>query len=66
MKGETMARVAPKGRKHRSADALLRLVRSAVDQRPDHRSDDVDIALSDAFIGGVRHVGAHVPFAACL
>lgn len=45
-----MARVAPKGRKHLSADALFRLVRSAFDQLPDHRSDDVDIALSEAFM----------------
>jgi len=50
MKGGAMSIVAPKGRKHLSADALFRLVRSGFDHIPDHRCDDVDIALPDAFM----------------
>jgi hypothetical protein len=38
-----MSIVAPKGRKHLSADALFRLVRSGFDTIPDHRSDDAEI-----------------------
>jgi hypothetical protein len=43
-----MAIVAPKGRQHRSADALLRWVRSGFDTIPDHRSDEAEIALTEA------------------
>ena len=50
MKGVAMSIVAPKGRKHLSADALFRLVRSGFDHIPDHRCDDVDRALPDAFM----------------
>jgi len=39
-----MAIIAPKGRKHLSADALFRLVRSGFANIPDHCSDEVDIS----------------------
>jgi hypothetical protein len=45
-----MAIVAPKGRKHLSADALLRLIRSGFDTIPDYRSIDVEISLTDALM----------------
>ena len=46
--GFAMVSVAPKERKHLSADALLRLVRSGFDTIPDHRSPDTEIAFTDA------------------
>jgi hypothetical protein len=42
-----MASVAPKARKHLSADALLRLVHTGFDHIPDYRPAGVDIALPD-------------------
>jgi len=45
-----MSIVAPKGRKHLSADALFRLVRSGFATLPDYRPDDVDISLADALM----------------
>jgi hypothetical protein len=45
-----MSIVAPKGRKYLSADALFRLVRSGFDNIPDPRSDDSEIALTDALM----------------
>ena len=42
--GVAMAIIAPKGRKHLSADALFRLVRSGFANIPDHRSAEVDIS----------------------
>src|SRR3989454_3506860 len=45
-----MVIVAPKGRKHLSADALLRLIRSGFDTLPDYRSIDVEISLTDALM----------------
>lgn len=45
-----MSLVAPKGRKHLSADALFRLVRSGFTNIPDHRSTDVEISLTDALM----------------
>jgi hypothetical protein len=50
--GVAMAIIAPKGRKHLSADALFRLVRSGFATIPDHRSAEVDIALPDALMSG--------------
>ena len=50
--GGAMALIAPKGRKPLAADALLRLVRSGFATIPDHRSDEVDIALTDALMSG--------------
>ena len=45
-----MSMVAPKGRKHLSADALFRLVRSGFANIPDQHCDDVDISLTDALM----------------
>ena len=45
-----MARVAPKARKHLSADALFRLVHTGFDHISDYRPADVDIALSEAVL----------------
>jgi hypothetical protein len=45
-----MAIVAPKGRKHLSADALFRLVRSGFATIPDARLSDTDISLTDALM----------------
>jgi hypothetical protein len=45
-----MAILAPKGRKHLSADALLRLVHSGFANIPDDRPDDADISLADVLM----------------
>jgi hypothetical protein len=45
-----MAILAPKGRQHLSADALLRLVHSGFANIPDDRPDDVDISLADVLM----------------
>jgi hypothetical protein len=45
-----MAIVAPKGRKHLSADALFGLVRSGFAAIPDDRLSDTDIALTDVLM----------------
>jgi hypothetical protein len=45
-----MSIVAPKERKHLSADALFRLVRSGFANIPDPRCDDGDIAFTDALM----------------
>src|SRR5205823_9882386 len=50
MTGIPMANVAPKGRKHLSADALFRLVYTGFDHIPDHRPATADIALTDALM----------------
>ena len=50
MLGFAMAIVAPKARIHLSAEALFRLVRSGFATIPDHRCDDVDIALTDVLM----------------
>jgi hypothetical protein len=50
MSGVAMAIVAPKGRKHLSADALFRLVRSGFNTIADHRSTDAEIAFPDALM----------------
>jgi hypothetical protein len=48
--GFARAIVAPKGRKHLSADALFRLVRSGFANIADDRPDDVDISLADGLM----------------
>src|SRR2546425_10392110 len=48
--GFPMAIVAPKARKHLSADALFHLVRSGFATIPDPRRDHGDIALTDALM----------------
>jgi hypothetical protein len=45
-----MSNVAPKGRKHLSADALFRLVQTGFDHIPDARPADADISLTDALM----------------
>jgi hypothetical protein len=45
-----MSIVAPKGRKHLSADALFRLVQNGFDKIPDHRLTDTEISLTDALM----------------
>src|SRR5215470_15883439 len=45
-----MANMAPKGRKHLSADALFRLVYMGFDQIPDHRPATADMTLTDALM----------------
>jgi len=48
--GVFMALIAPQGRKHLSADALFRLVRSGFTRVPDHRGGDPEITLTDALM----------------
>ena len=45
-----MSIVAPKGRKHLSADALFRLVRNGFASIPDARTEDTEMALPDALM----------------
>jgi len=45
-----MSIVAPKGRKHLSADALFRLVRSGFATIPDDRGGETEISLTDALM----------------
>ena len=45
-----MSIVAPQGRKHLSADALFRFMRSGFAHIPDHRSGDPEIAFTDALM----------------
>ena len=45
-----MAIVAPKGRRHLSANALFGLVRNGFATIPDYRLSDTDIALTDALM----------------
>ncbi len=48
-----MSIVAPKGRKHLSANALFRLVRSSFATIPDERSAEVEIPLTDALMSAM-------------
>src|SRR5438309_2523820 len=50
--GMVMSIIAPKGRKHLSADALFRFVRSGFANIPDPRTAEVDISLTDALMSG--------------
>ena len=45
-----MALVAPRGRKHLSADALFRLVHSGFAAIPDYRLSNTEISLTDALM----------------
>jgi hypothetical protein len=56
-----MTRVAPKARKHLSADALFRLVHTGFDHIPDYRPADVDIALSDVFMSAFAMFSLKAP-----
>jgi len=53
MRGLAMSIVAPKGRKHLAADALFRLVRSGLARIPDSRSEDPEIACTDALMSAL-------------
>jgi hypothetical protein len=48
--GGAMSIVAPQGRQHLSADALVRLVRSGFTNVPDHRGGDPEIPFPDALM----------------
>jgi hypothetical protein len=56
-----MANVAPKARKHLSADALFRLVHTGFDHIPDYRSADVDIALPDVLMSAFAMFSLKAP-----
>jgi hypothetical protein len=47
-----MGFIAPKERKHLSADALFGLLRNAFAKIPDHRSDNAGITMTDALMSG--------------
>src|SRR5256714_4769261 len=59
--GGPMSIVAPKARKHLSADALFRLVRSGFATIPDSRCDDGDIALTDALMSALAMFSLKAP-----
>lgn len=50
MRDFAMSIVAPKERKHLSADALFRLVRNGFARIPDDRAEDKEISLTDALM----------------
>jgi len=56
-----MALVVPKERKHLSADALFRLVRSGFHTLPDHRSLDAEISLTDALMSACAMLSLQSP-----
>jgi hypothetical protein len=56
-----MARVAPKARKHLSADALFRLVHTGFDHISDYRPADVDIALPDVLMSAFAMFSLKAP-----
>ena len=56
-----MSIVAPKGRKHLSADALFRLVQNGFDNIPDHRLTDPEISLTDALMSAFAMFSLKAP-----
>ena len=56
-----MAMVAPKERKHLSADALFHLVRSGFATIPDTRGKAVDISLTDALMSAFAMFSLKAP-----
>jgi hypothetical protein len=56
-----MLHVAPKGRKHLSADALFRLVYRGFDHLPDYRPPDADITLTDALMSAFARFSLKAP-----
>ena len=56
-----MSHVAPKGRKHLSADALFRLVYRGFDNIPDYRPPDADISLTDALMSAFAMFALKAP-----
>src|SRR5712691_1606926 len=59
--GGPMSIVAPKARKHLSADALFHLVRSGFATIPDPRCEDGDIALTDALMSACAMFSRQAP-----
>src|SRR2546426_1303689 len=59
--GGPMSIVAPKARKHLSADALFHLVRSGFATIPDPRCDDGDISLTDALMSAFAMFSLNAP-----
>ena len=56
-----MYTVAPKGRKHLSADALFRFVRKGFGNILDERPPGADISLSDALMSGFAMFSLKLP-----
>ena len=56
-----MAIVAPKGRKHLSADALVRLLQNGFDTIPDHRLAETEISLTDALMSAFAMFSLKAP-----
>ena len=56
-----MGLVAPKTRKHLSADALLSALRTVFSDLPDHRQGDPDIPLSDALMSAFAMFSLKAP-----
>jgi hypothetical protein len=56
-----MTNLAPKGRKHLSADALFRLVYTAFDHIPDHRPATADITLTAALMSAFAMFSLKAP-----
>src|SRR5262245_13587100 len=56
-----MASVAPKARKHLSADALFRLVHTDFGNIPDYRPAEMDIALSDVLMSAFAMFSLKAP-----
>ena len=59
--GFAMFIVAPKGRKHLSADALFRLVRTGFADIPEHRSADTEISFTDTLMAGFAMFSLKAP-----
>ena len=59
--GSAMSIVAPNGRKHLSADALFRLVRSGFASLPDFRLGDPEISLTDALMSAFAMFSLKAP-----
>src|SRR6476659_9170615 len=61
MSGVAMSLVAPKARKHLSADALFGLVRSGFAAIPDYRLSETDIPLADALMSAFAMFSLKAP-----
>jgi hypothetical protein len=59
--GVLMSSVAPKARKHLSADALFGLVRNGFASIPDYRLSETDIALADALMAAFAMFSLKAP-----
>ena len=59
--GFPMSTVAPKTRKHLSADALFGLVRNGLANIPDYRPSETDIALTDALMAAFAMFSLKAP-----